>query len=124
MEGIVGSRGMSVSIEGVWTGEIYSPYGWENTGVYVLERGVILGGSNRHYSTGRYAISGNSYKAQIFVHYYGPPRAIFGEKREEFEIEVTGQVHEGVIDAQVLRPDKPDFTIQYRMTRRMDIPTG
>jgi len=113
-----------MSIEGIWTGEIYSPYGWENTGVYVLEHGLVLGGNNRHYSSGRYTVSGDTYKAQITVHYYGPPRAVFGEKREEFEIEVTGQIRESVIEAQVLRPDKRDFAIQYRMTRRMDIPTG
>ena len=81
-----------MSIEGVWTGEFYGPYGWENGGVYVLDRGAILGGSNRHYSTGTYSVSGNTYKAKIYVHYYSPPRAIFGERKDQFEIEVTGEV--------------------------------
>ena len=111
-----------MSIDGIWTGEIYSPYGWENTGVYVLEHGVILGGNNRHYSIGHYTVSGDTYQAQIRVHYYGPPRAIFGERREEFNITVTGQVREDVIDAEIHRPDRPEFSIEYRMTKRMDIP--
>ena len=113
-----------MSIEGVWTGEYYGPYGWENSGVYVLDRGVILGGSNRHYSTGTYSVSGNTYKAKIYVHYYSPPRAIFGERKDQFEIEVTGEVGEGVIDAEVVRPDKSELGVTYRMTRRMDLPTA
>ena len=69
-----------MSVDGVWTGEIYGAYGWENSGVYVLEAGRILGGNKRHYSSGSYSISGKSYSADILVHYYGPPRVVFGEK--------------------------------------------
>jgi len=111
-----------MSVDGVWTGEIYGPYGWENSGVYVLENGRIVGGNNRHYSSGTYDVSGNTYKAEVFVHYYGPPRVIFGEPREHFEIDVTGEFGEDVIDAQILRRDsEPEFAVQYRMTRRMDL---
>ncbi len=111
-----------MSIEGVWTGEFYGPYGWENSGVYVLYGGAIVGGSNRHYSKGTYSVSGNAYKAKIHVNYYDAPRAIFGEKRGEFEIEVTGDVGDDVIKAQVVRPDKPAFTLFYRLRRRADPP--
>jgi hypothetical protein len=112
-----------MSVDGVWTGEVYSPYGWENSGVYVLEHGRILGGNNRHYSMGKYSISGNIYKAEILVHYYGPPRVIFGEKQEQFEIVVTGELREGVIDAEIVRVDgNPHFRVEYRMTRRMGLP--
>ena len=112
----------NVPVEGIWTGEIYGPYGWENNGVYVLENGKILGGNNRHYSMGRYSVSGGTYRAKIVVHYYGPPRVIFGEKQEQLEIEVTGKVSDGVIHAEVVRPDRPGFDVECRMTRRMDLP--
>lgn len=111
-----------MSIEGVWTGEMYGPYGWENGGVYVLREGLLLGGNNRHYSNGRYRLEGDAYEASVAVHYYGPPRAVFGEKKEEFEIQVTGTLKDGVIEATVVRPDRPEFAMQYRMTRRMDLP--
>ncbi len=111
-----------MSIEGVWTGEFYGPYGWENSGVYVLYGGTIVGGSNRHYSKGTYSVSGTDYKAKIEVHYYTAPRAIFGETRDEFEIEVTGEVGDGVINAQVVRPDKPEFSVTYCLRRRADLP--
>ena len=113
-----------MTIEGIWTGEIYSPYGWENSGVYVLERGLVLGGNNRHYSMGRYSVSGNTYKSEISVHYYGPPRAIFGDKQEQFEVEVKGEIQDGVIDARVVRPDRPDSDAHFRLTRRMDLPAA
>ena len=113
-----------MSIEGVWTGEFYGPYGWESSGVYVLYRGVILGGSKRHYSSGTYNVSGNTYEAKVVVHYYGPPRAIFGERKDQFEIEVAGEVGEDVIEAQVVRLDKPKLSVTYRMRRRMDLPAA
>ena len=89
-----------------------------------MERGTILGGNNRHYSIGSYSVSGTAYRARILVHYYGPPRAIFGERREEFSIEVSGEVGDGVIEAQLVRPDKPTFSVQYRLTKRMDVPAS
>ena len=111
-----------MSLDGIWTGEIYGPYGWENSGVYVLASGKVLGGNNRHYSAGTYNFSGKVYKAEISVHYYGPPRAIFGEAREDFTIEVKGELGDDVIEAHIVRPDKPKLTVAYRMTRRMDLP--
>lgn len=111
------------SLDGIWTGEIFGPYGWESSGTYLLESNRIAGGNDRHYSIGKFEISDASYTAHVVVHYYGPPRPIFGEKREQFEIEVKGKVREDVIDAEVLRPDKPNFSVQYRMTRRMNLPT-
>ena len=113
-----------MSIEGVWTGEFYGPYGWENSGVYLLYGDNIVGGSDRHYSSGTYNVSGTAYKARIHVSYYAAPRAIFGERLEEFEIEVTGEVGDDMINAQVVRPDKPEFSVTYRMRRRADLPAA
>ncbi len=114
----------AASIEGIWTGEIYGPYGWESTGSYVLERGRVLGGNNRHHSAGHYSVLGESYRAEIVVRYHGQPRTIFGEKREQFEIAVIGTLKNGVIEAQIERKDRPQFSVQYRMTKRMELPSG
>ena len=111
-----------MSLNGVWTGEILGPYGWENTGVYVLEDGRIIGGSNRHYSTGTYSLTDDAYQADVMVHYYGPPRAIFGEEREQFEIAVKGKLADGIIEGEIVRSDRPQSFVAYRMTKRMDVP--
>lgn len=111
-----------MAVDGIWTGEILGPYGWENSGVYILENGRILGGSNRHYSSGTYSVTDGHYHAKVTVHYYGPPRTIFGEKRDRFELEVKGELKDDVIDGHIVPSDKPDSTVSYRMTKRMDIP--
>ncbi len=111
-----------MSVDGIWTGEILGPYGWENSGVYVLENGRILGGSNRHYSSGTYGVSDGNYHAEVQVHYYGPPRAIFGEKRDRFRLEVKGKLDDDIIDGHIVPSDKPQSTVSYRMTKRLDIP--
>ena len=111
-----------MSIDGIWTGEILGPYGWENSGVYILEGGRVIGGSSRHYSTGTFKVEDGIYEAKVAVHYYGPPRAIFGERSEQFSIHVKGKVSDGVIEAEIARSDKPKSVVEYRMIRRMDIP--
>lgn len=113
-----------MTMEGIWTGELYGPYGWENSGVYILEHGLIMGGNDRHYSTGHYSISGRTFRAEISVHYYGPVRAIFGEQSEDFEIVLSGEMIDGVIDGMISRKDKPKFDVEYRLTRRIDMPTN
>ena len=110
-------------IEGIWTGEIYGPYGWENDGTYVHDQGRVFGGNNMHYSAGHYSVIDDSYRAEIAVHYYGQPRAIFGERREQFEIVVLGTLNNGVIEAQIGCRDRPEFGMRYRMTRRAGLPS-
>jgi hypothetical protein len=111
-----------MSIEGIWTGEILGPYEWENSGVYILERGRIIGGNNRHYSTGTYELDGDRYTSTVSVHYYGPPRTVFSDARRDFEINVTGKLVDGtLIEAEVVRSDRPKTSVIYRMTKRMDL---
>ena len=112
-----------MSIEGVWTAEIHGALGWESRGVYLLENDRIVGGDNRQYSTGAYSVSGDQVTAEMKVYYYGPPRTVYGEQREEFTIKLEGKMVDGVIDATVHRPDRPKFTEQHRWTRRMDPPS-
>jgi len=113
-----------MNIEGVWTGEILGPYEWENSGVYILESGRIIGGNNRHYSHGTYEVDGEQYHAHVHVHYYGPPRAIFSEIKSDFRIIVRGKVtDESLIEAEIVRSDRPHPTVVYRMTKRMDLPS-
>ena len=116
-------EGDGMSIEGIWTGEVYGPFGWENRGVFLLEDGRIVGGDNRQYSLGTYSQSGAEVKAELLVHYYGPPRTVFGEAEEKFTTEIRGTCKNGEIDGTIRRPDKPQFDLQIRLTRRLDLPT-
>ena len=110
-----------MSIDGIWTGEIYGPFGWDNRGVFVLDKGRIVGGDDRQYTIGNYTLSGNDVKAQLLVHYYGPPGTVFGEAKEEFTSEIVGTWKDGEIDGTIRRPDRPQFDLQIRLTKRMDL---
>jgi hypothetical protein len=58
----------------------------------------------------------------MVVHYYGPPRTVFGEERERFEIQISGTIEDGMIDGEVIRPEKEQYALAYRLTKRMDLP--
>lgn len=111
-----------MSIEGIWTSEIYGPFGWENRGVFLLENGRIVGGDNRQYSVGSYSQSGGDLAAELQTHYYGPPRTVFGEADEEFTTVITGTRNEGEITGTIKRADKPQFDLQIRLTKRLELP--
>ena len=111
-------------IEGIWTGEVYGPFGWENRGVFIFENGRIVGGDNRQYSMGRYSLDGAAVTAELRIHYYGPPRTNFGEAKEEFETEITGAWQDGEINGTIRRTDKPQFDLQIRLTKRMEMPAA
>ena len=113
-----------MSIDGIWTGEVYGPFGWDNGGIFVLENGRIVGGDNRQYSLGTYSLSGNDVKAELLVHYYGPPRTVFGEAKEEFRTEIAGTWSANEINGTIRRPDKPKFDLQIRMTKRLELPAA
>jgi len=111
-------------LSGIWTAEVYGPFGWENRGIFVIEKHRIIGGDNRHYSMGRCTIDGKQMTASLSVHYYGPPRTQFGEVSEQFDTEIFGTVKGELIDGTIRRPDKPQFDLQIRLTKRMDMPNG
>ena len=111
-----------MSVEGIWTGEIYGPYGWENCGVYILERGLMLGGNDRHYSAGKYRLTGTHFEADVFSHFHGQPRTLFGENRKQFEFMLSGEIVEGVIEGEMRSPNRPRSGIKCRFIKRTDIP--
>lgn len=111
-----------MSIDGVWSSEVYGPFGWEARGVFVLERGRILGGDSRQYTVGRYELTEDNVHAELRVHYYGPPRTMFGEAVEQFDSRLEGRLQDGTIEGTIARPDKRDFEVQIRLTKRMDLP--
>ena len=113
-----------MSIEGVWTGEVYGPFGWDNRGVFVFEHGRIIGGDHRQYCSGAYSQTGHDVKAEITFHYYGPPRPTFGEAREQFTTELEGRWQGEEINGVIRRPDRPQFDLQIRLTKRMDLPSA
>ena len=113
-----------MSMDGVWTGELYGPFGWENRGVFVLENGRIIGGDNRQYTMGVFKLSGSDFEAELKVHYYGPPRTVFGASDEQFTTVLSGELKGDVVSGTISRPDKSGYELQIRLTKRMELPTA
>ena len=88
----------------------------------MLEKERIVGGDNTQYSIGTYSLSGHTVKADLQVHYYGPPRTVFGEAREQFTTEIVGAREDREIRGTVRRADRPQFDLQIRLTKRLDLP--
>ncbi|MGI9415081.1 MAG: hypothetical protein ACR2PM_15510 [Hyphomicrobiales bacterium] len=109
-------------MDGIWTGEVYGPFGWENRGVFLFEKGRVIGGDNRQYTMGTYKFVDGNVTADLKVHYYGPPRTVYGEAKEQFATRVTGKLADDIIDGTIGRPDRPEYDLQFRLTKRMELP--
>lgn len=111
-----------MSIDGIWTTELMGLFGWESTGVLLLEDGRAIGGGNVHYAIGSYDTSSDDVHLSLAVEFHGPPRTIFGSSDKNLTIEFKGKLRNGVIEGSAYRVDKPNQNIAYRLTRRADIP--
>jgi hypothetical protein len=111
-----------VSIEGLWTAEMFGLHGWENSGVIMLRDGQALGGGRHHYSIGTYSYSGEDFSMALAITYHGPPRTLFGSSDKKLSINVDGQVEGGEILGSVSRTGSPKQTLAFRLTKRTDTP--
>ena len=110
-----------MSIDGLWTGELYGLQGWENSGVVVLEHGRALGGGRHHFAVGSYEVSGDEFKLLLSIEYHGPPRTLFGSSAKTLQIQFDGTVDGGRIEGSVCRPESPELSLMFRLTRRAEI---
>lgn len=110
-----------MSIDGIWTGEVYGPWGWESRGIFVFEKGRVVGGDSRQYTMGSYTESGDRVTGELKIHYYGPPGALFGERKVESVVQLEATVTGDMMQGLVIRPDKPSSDLQYRLHRRTDL---
>ena len=111
-----------MSVEGIWTSEVYSAFGWDSHGILVLQDGNVIGGDHRQYTMGTYTESDGKFAADLRVHYYGPPRTVYGETTEQFAAKLSGALRDHVIEGRIGRPDRPEYDLQMRLTKRMDLP--
>ena len=110
------------AIDGIWTSEIMGLFGWETTGVVILDGGRAIDGGNHHYSTGSYEVSENGIKIFLAVEYHGTPRTIFGSADKTLSVEIQGKLRGETIVGEAFRLDKPDQKIAVKLTRRADLP--
>lgn len=110
-----------MSFEGLWTAEVYGPFGWDKHGVLLLEDGRMVGGDNQQYTMGSYKVCGEGIEADLKVDHYGTPRTIFGEAAQRYMTKMAGRLKDGVIVGTIARHDRPKYDLQIRLTKQMDL---
>ena len=80
--------------------------------------GRVIGGDSRQYSWGRCHQDGDQIEATLTVQYYGPPRTVYGEAAETFSTVIKGALKDGTVEGTIGRPDRPEYDLQFRLTRR------
>jgi len=110
-----------MSVDGLWTSEIYGLHGWENAGVVVLRQGHTMGGGRNHYSVGTYSISGDDLSLTITMTYHGKPRTLFGSSDSTLSLHLDGHVAGEVIEGSVHRVENPRQALSFRLTKRADV---
>lgn len=112
-----------MSIEGIWTSQIYGLFGWENNGVLIFMNGRVMGGGNNHYAVGSYSESGNNIEISLDIQYHGIPKTVFGTAEDQMTVVLNGsEDDEGVIKGEVSRTDKRKLSLAFRLIRRVDLP--
>ena len=110
-----------MSVDGLWTTEMYGLHGWENTGVLVLKIGQAIGGGRNHYSVGTYSQSGDDISISIDIIYHGTPRTLFGSSDSTLSLQLNGRHTEELIEGAIFRRENPKQTLSVRMTKRAGI---
>ncbi|MEM9472439.1 MAG: GrlR family regulatory protein [Pseudomonadota bacterium] len=110
-----------MAFEGIWTAEVFGPHGWDKHGVLLLQAGRLAGGDNQQCTMGTYKVRGDGIEAELMVDYYDEPRTIFGESAKKYTTRLTGTLNGSVIKGLVVRHDRPEFELQIRLTKRMDL---
>jgi hypothetical protein len=111
-----------VSIEGLWTSEMYGLQGWEDVGVIVLNSGHALGGGRHHSSVGDYTFSGGEFSMSLAITYHGQVRTLFGSSDKSLSIQVEGRMQGDKILGTVHRAGSPSLSLSFRLTKRAEMP--
>lgn len=107
-----------MSVEGVWTVEMLSPYGWEQVATAFLQNGRYLGASADHYSIGSYMEDGETLKVEARITQHGKMRTVFGSKKKHVDSNIEGKIEKtDKIVGTASSSGGKNFDVRVRLTR-------
>ncbi len=110
-----------MSVKGVWKVEMLGPYGWESVSTAFFEDGgVYKSASQDHYAIGSYSVDGDQVAISGATHAHGDIKTLFGDKREDMELQFEGRLDGSEISGQARRADSK-YTVTFRATRVGDL---
>ena len=111
-----------MSAEGVWKVEMKCPFGWGKLETAFLENGRYVAASVDHYSTGTYAVDGDTFTADIQITQYGKVRTIFGSKKKKLSLRLEAKIKKTDRLVGNANPSKgKDFDMKVRLTHLGDL---
>jgi len=110
-----------MSVDGIWKIEMLGPYGLESVATAFLEDGKYKSASQDNYTIGSYEISENKIKVAAQNISHGQTRTLFGDKRQEMNLNFEGEVNGDQITGQA-RDDQTKYFVTFRATRLADLP--
>ena len=111
-----------MSYDGIWTAQITGPRGWRNIGILVMDGGRAIAGNDNFYARGSYAVMDDLVHMTLAVWFYGTSGTLAGASGQAFTIEFQGNATPQLISGNLSRPDKANFRMRTRLTRRVDLP--
>lgn len=112
-----------MSMNGIWSAELYGVYGWENIGIVILESGRVISGGDNHYAIGTCGSTGkNKLSVSLTVDYFGTPRRLFGDTTKHARIAFQGQRKGDRIRGEMWATGKPKLSVTTRLTRQSSLP--
>ena len=107
-------------INGLWTIEFSSVLNRFGSGVLVLKDGLLLGGDNGYYYSGKYNVKNDRVEGKVAITRYDPNIiSVFGNM-DQFSLSFAGQITHNVIDAIASLDGKPESKIQIKCLKKID----
>jgi len=108
-------------LNGIWSWELGSSYGWEAIGALFLRDGCFQGGGRNHYSLGTYKVKGDEAVFRIELNQYGKKRTLFGQNSEQVCVTVKARLDDGKMIGEATLPGHSEYGICVRFRRRADL---
>ena len=109
-------------VEGVWKVEMKGPYGWEKIATAFLKDGRYLAASVDHFTTGSYAVDGDTLTAEIQVTQYGKVRSVHGSKKRQLSTRLEAKIKK---DGRIIGRSNPiegkKYDVKVRLTHLSDL---
>lgn len=110
-----------MSLDGIWSCELGSTYGWESIGTLILKDGSAMGGGRNHYSLGTYNVKDDGIVMHIEITQYGKKRSLFGQQTEKLSVDVDAQLeHDMAMLGHATISGHEEYAIYVRFIRRAD----
>lgn len=110
-----------MKLDGIWSCELGSAYGWESIGTLFLIDGSVTGGGRNHYSLGTYNVKGENVRMHIDITQYGKKRTLFGQQNEKLSVDVDATLgHDKAMTGHATISEHEEYAIYVRFIRRGD----